>query len=161
MLVVVGAPEAEQELILTDGALIEGEGRSELMKGYFGWLDEIHGLYVDHLTENIDEYPQLNRKFGVLKGTDALREMLAQVVLRPVKYKRDEQGVDLRDQPFLPYRQRMYFRESATGGKQVRCALDGEMLERGLVRKHVPIFDRNGVEAWNVAPEAKTSRVVI
>lgn len=110
------------------------------------WLEGLNQKYVEHLVENLEHYPALNRKFGVLVGSSALYDMISQVVSSPVKLRKDEFGAPDPTSRSLPYRQKMYYRSKDGRKASPRCALDIEMAEKGFSRKHFPVFDRLGVE---------------
>ena len=145
----------------------------------------LQAKYIEHLCSNIEAYPSLRRKFAVLVGTDSLKEMLAQVVVPPVKCG-GARGAHRRGArppaAQVPARRERRRRPDgalpavppedvlpgfgevrppparAPGGMgpptphhpryntPVRCTLDAEMLDKGLVRKYFPVFDRNGTE---------------
>lgn len=143
--------DASNEISLSSNPLSNDEqDHNSQMMSYFEWLTGLREKLVDHLTDNVEQYPSLMKKFNILvskNDQETLREMISSITTKPVKYQKDEYGYELTDSPFISYRGKLYFySEDKAKSATVRCDLDLEMREKNYVRKHIPVFDRHGVE---------------
>jgi hypothetical protein len=59
----------------------------------------------------------------------------------------NDDGLPLEEIQFLPFRQKVYFKQSnQQRAPEIRCELDEEVWARGAARKHIPLFDSKGTE---------------
>jgi len=141
--------EADQEVNLFPEPIREGEAPNQALLDYFSWTNQIRGKYIDHLTDNIEAYPILMKKFGFLLGKgdrETMHEMISQITTSPIRHMKDEYGFEKPDSAYLPMRQKMYFRIQDGRAPKIRCDLDEQMKDAGSMRKHIPLYDRYGTE---------------
>lgn len=142
--------EADQEVNLFPEPIREGEAPNQALLDYFAWTNQIRDKYIDHLTDNIESYPILMKKFGFLLGKgdrETMYEMISQITTSPIKYMKDEYGFEKPDSGYLPMRQKLYFRnQDGRRSPKIRCDLDQQMKDAGSIRKHIPLYDRYGTE---------------
>lgn len=144
---------ANQEINLFPDGVRSDIGRNIALLDYFDWLGALREKYIDHLTDNMESYPPLVKHYGfLLKGADTdrdtVRQVISQLTTDEIKYRKDDEGLPDPDTAFLPMKQKLYFRTQDKGGRKsiIRCDLDEEMREHGYQRRHVPLYDLNGVE---------------
>eukprot|EP00041_Stephanoeca_diplocostata_P020036 m.439678 g.439678 ORF g.439678 m.439678 type:complete len:343 (-) comp21454_c0_seq1:2096-3124(-) len=143
--------EAQQEVSLMSQGLSgdDSEKNTDLLQ-YFEWLNALREGLIEHLTDNVEQYPSLMKKFGILvqkSDRETLREMIASITTKQIKYGKDEYGYEIEESPFLPFRQKMYYYSEDRAAKaKLRCELDIAMQAKNCVRKHIPVYDWQGVE---------------
>jgi len=136
--------DAVQQINLCDMDYVDRQAVNANMQSYFEWLEELRQKYIDHLTDNIESYDILMKRLQILfKNADraTLREMIQQICT-PVTRTIPEENTET-----LNFRQKLYFNQRDQGRKPlIRCDLDEDMWNQGAVRKHIPLFDSEGVE---------------
>jgi len=141
--------EAQHEITLVSDGICGSAGSNEDLMDYCSWLDAIREKYVEHLVSEYDSYPVLQKKFGALMDggdEEVLAKMLQMIVHSPVKYAKAPDGFEDKTRPLIPMRQKLYYRGKPSRSHKIRSERDEEMLKRGYVRKHVPLYTRNGNE---------------
>eukprot|EP00052_Salpingoeca_macrocollata_P000895 m.22841 g.22841 ORF g.22841 m.22841 type:complete len:326 (-) comp10953_c0_seq1:44-1021(-) len=142
---------AEQEIGIS-AASLDGEGQNEVVLQYFKWLEAIQAKLLDHLLENSSAYPALHQKINTLKHKNYSEELLRQMISNDgsglVKLLKDEGKNPIPGTEFLQFKQKVYYRASPEQAQKAKVytAVDQDMLAKGYVRRHVPLYDSESKE---------------
>jgi len=140
--------DAKYEVAIYDKPTNDTLTSNELFAGYLKWLDAIQAKYRDHLTQNLDAYPTLKKKFGYLlnKNPDLVGEALQQefTPLYRVRELKNEDGTSSgKKDIYFDIKQKIYVPKGKFTPK-AQCAEDEEMIAKGFRRLYVPMYDAHG-----------------
>jgi len=125
---------AHLEIGLSTAPLDFQELKNSAMVDYMAWLNALTEKFVQHLAENIQEYPLLARKLGKINRESIPVVLQASHVRNCIYTPRDPKYA-----PYVALKTKLY---KSAGKKEIKtyCDSDVQMKERKLQRSHIPLY---------------------
>eukprot|EP01134_Creolimax_fragrantissima_P001055 CFRG1055T1 len=142
---------ASQKLVLGMNGFTEEDSTMPSNKhfnGYLQWTQAIRAKMINHIVENLSDYPKLRLKYKAWEGrADILHDMVEAGATNCVRYKRNPEGEDILDSAFTQMEKKMFYTpKSKTNSTFIFPSEFDEDIyhKQGGVRLNLPIYDVNG-----------------
>eukprot|EP00127_Corallochytrium_limacisporum_P004657 Clim_evm11s172 gene=Clim_evmTU11s172 len=115
---------------------------------YVEFLKEFEAKLLDHIAENLNEYPSLRDKKALAKNRgdmEATVGSLEDMLTSLVKTNTDPEGHEVPGSDYIIFRKKLYISFNANSKPNpanIITEIDQEMYDRGLVRRSVAVYDR-------------------